>query len=679
MRRDAARIGLLLALVVAGSAASWPLASPGPAEDGAEAAAPASSRSAGSDSTGARRSACAFAVGEQFVVHHTMQTQSMLDQRALSVALLGIAPPAAAGQAAGVQTTTARAQWQLHLRVLRTTPGGASVLAARMAEFQAAPGLTDAESPLQGELHRPFLIELGPRCALRRFAWHAEADPLGSRTQQALVATIAFDLPADGATVRFAGEGMDAVGRYRHRSVLAATAHGLELARRKVGYATLHAGGDRPLAAVPTGPGLTATLTPGRWFERLELKEALRYGPVERPMATAETTLTAVTTSLAARGVAVDADDPSWIWGELLSTPARRAERVADQTQRGVPFDDAIRALERLHADPQARGGLIDRMVAWVLANPGQLGALRAWIQAHGRGSEQDKALCRILFEALGQSGLGRARAVLRSFALDLEFYEPLRVDAAFSLSTARGLGHEDVDALLALAAERRPVEAGSDIANYPAAAGAATLGAAVRTLREAGTDPSGELTREAIAALDAQIRSDAEPQHREGALMGVGNAGAEELFETVQPLLADPSERLRELAARALRRMPATVAVDALLNRLAVETSPAVKASLLRALLSQAELGGGALPNGALATALSHLGAAQPPMVQAPLMRLLLTIAEREPAAKAALVEVFRREHAKGVAADRSLMQQVGTVVPASTLIAAMNDSSHP
>ena len=665
--------GALLAVGLTSAAAlAWVAVRP-PGLDPTPSAAPADPADDGGGAITKTASACDFRAGDSWVVHQTMVSDVLVDRQALSGHVFGaVARLGRGGTDEPTQHTRSSAVWDLRVTVARADPAGGGILALQMVDVAQESAAGADGSALQGDLTPPFLLALGPRCELQRFGWRRDADVQGARTQQELVANYVFELPIHAEPGRYQGAGLDAVGQFRHRSVLGQTAHGFELRRRKSDYTTLHHDAHQGMQIALGGNGLGARLPAGRWHDALQLTESIAYRVGGERVAEATVTMTSRHSDVVAAALDVDVRSERWQWGELLSKPAlAEAETDEDADLRGIAFDDIVAEFAARLDDPSSNTGLIDRARRWIRANPRALGAMADWIRARATGSERDKSLCRIFFAALGASGLAEARGVLRTFVLDGEFYEPLRVDAAMSLATARNFGRDDLDALLALSRERRLPQAGSDLAGYPAASGAALLGAAVRSLRKTG-DPqvAGPLASEAIAAIREQIGPNSTPQQQAGALMGAGNAGAVELYDAVEPLLHDPSESVRELAVRALRLMPAEKALPTLTAQLGAESSDLVRVAVLQALISQSELADGKLPAETVQAVLDSLAGRQSSGVRMALLRLLGDAAAHVPAAKAALVAQFQAELAKGNAADSSVLRMIGRHVDANTLV---------
>jgi hypothetical protein len=369
-------------------------------------------------------------------------------------------------------------------------------------------------------------------------------------------------------------------------------------------------------------------------------------GPASAPSAAPTPTATPTPTAASAGSVAPPA-------APALSG----ARRVADP-------GPLLAQLER--EDP---GGLrvdaqIDRIVAWLAANPGSAPALAAWIREQNSRYDALAPWPRIALAALGAAGVAEARAVLRALAAGSGLSSALRLHALMHLGRSAGVDASDLDALVALSAQRTP-EPGAR-SSMVATAALSTVGA----LAQAGRLEDPAARERALSVVRIALEAETDPAYVLAAVQGAAASSEPALLPALEPLSSHGDAEVRAAVASALGQLPGGTDARWALAWASREATARVRAELARAVQSA----NGAEPSPDwTAWAIESL-----PTERGTSGRALVALAGAAAAAgsepaRDALLARFKAEQALGGTADTALLRDLGKHLDANTLGAAI------
>jgi hypothetical protein len=320
-----------------------------------------------------------------------------------------------------------------------------------------------------------------------------------------------------------------------------------------------------------------------------------------------------------------------------------------------------LAALERGNPTGEHTDAQIDRVIAWLRATPGGAAALREWLRTENGRYDTGAVWPRIVLAALGAVGGPEARTALRSLAAERALSQALRLHAVMHLGRTADVEATDVEALVALAAERAPTPgAHSDMV---ASGALSTLGAVAR---EGRLEDEAARTR-ALSVVRAALTTEVEPAYLTAAVNAAAASADASLLPALEPLAAHADRDVRAALATGLAQLEGGTEAPWALAWARRET-----VSRVRAALAEAAAEGGADQSwtdwavGALPTERGTAARA--------LVTLIGAAAEAgsEPA-RDALVARFTAEQRLGAMADRAVLDELGRHLDTTTLAKAI------
>lgn len=445
------------------------------------------------------------------------------------------------------------------------SPDG-SVLLARL-------GRVSGEAILRsGSLDAPFLLRIAPDCSIAGFARHAATPLLAARAQQAIVHQLFFRLP-EKDTASF--EGRDTTGAYQAIAVRSDQA----LQRRIVAYEKVWEN-TAPMPRVDRSL-LTVRRDAGIWFSSMEGQETLRAGPA----ASTETELT-VTPAAIMPGWLASAPraESQYVWEDLLprwlaplpTSGFSSQDRREQEAVKHISVEEAVEQFtERVRTHPNIND---------------QWKALATYFEArpdtipHFEKKLRENALAPKLrapaFLALGMARVPEARDALLHVKDDRRAATQSRMNAALVL-----VNRKDVDVALArsLRADAGPVL--SRAALEPERNYARTAALALGMMGAVHGERMPEVAVEARGMIGGLLASASGPAELSIAFGAIGNLGDPSYLPDIARWSQHQSPLVREVAVKALRRLPLPTVHDLLLGWLGRERDPATRRELYRTL----------------------------------------------------------------------------------------------
>ncbi len=608
----------------------------------------------------ARDLRCTPKLGTHHVYEGQLSLDNVLQTGALYTLLSGVRQGGSQAKDSGVQRFVSKAEWTLNMRVLRSDSAKGSVLAVRYARMIAT------KLPKPGDIEPVFLVQLGPRCNIERFAWRKSADKDGARSQQSYLRIVDFKLPGEGKLGKHRGTATDERGTYDYNALLSVVKGEAVLDRRKIRYRSGYKHKHRLATHLGVkGPGLKVKLSADAWFESATINEEHRLGRVDNLVARHQIDLSMKLIGHEAdERLDVNVDDDNWQWGILEKGKAATARNTAVNPKLvGVPFARFIGDINKMLDQKLDGVGLAKFMKAWLAANPKSIHEIERWLRTHGTKRGRNLKIAKSLLTHLASSGRPAARDLLRRLITDPGLDEVLRSHATVSLMGAKGFDKSDLDALLALS--RREQGTNQD-ANYATATGKVLVGAVAHKHKKLNP----ELAKLAVQEVAANLANATNDKDLKTALTAVGNTGAEELLPALTPHLSHEDPYIRKDAADALRLMPLASTAETFIKRMAIEQESIVKEALVEAMWFKSFESNKPPPQQVLAAALQHYQSPQSQGVTRKLTTLLGEAVKTSEAAKQALIARFRAELAKKANADTMLLQKIGRYIPAEELM---------
>ncbi|MFV8749553.1 HEAT repeat domain-containing protein [Nannocystaceae bacterium ST9] len=514
-------------------------------------------------------------------------------------------------------------------------------LRAALSDVSHTQSLTLPEERVTGSLTEPFFVDIDASCRLVDFGFVPQWEARKRRLVQSALATHEFVLPPRAGLESWTATQSDGLGSFEASYAIApsATNRKARVDRRKAAYAGQ--GGEAfGLSLVVVASEARANFDPERpqWLTAsagLERVQILVQGQVEADLLQRFSLLRDD-----ARFVAVpqlspdDADfrDPADLDIEH--------ERLVDAEQASRTYDEAIE-------------GFLAHFVGGD-ADPSYAAAreLAGWLKSHPEGAQLlaealrddaiDDAARPALFLGLELSGTDESRGVLSELLVDPQLRSVDRARAASALADIGEPTRSTAELLLA--------QAQSD--GDPMVANVSVLGLGSMAKRS-GDDELRSYVRD---SLDGALASAADESHARVLLDAMGNTGDSAFADTLESHLAAESAATREHAAQALGRLDPEQAGPRLLDRLELETDPAVSVAIVGAYEGPASVD-------AIAAMSAKLTDSTSVAERAALINWLGAASSSEPAAQRLLVAHVRRE------TDVRLLQQIGAYVPAAEL----------
>lgn len=552
---------------------------------------------------------CHFEVGESLSFEVKLAGTVSVDPSAL----LG---RTTAGRAEAPSTHTSRLQGLLRWQVLDSGPAG-----ARMA------GVLDEKT--RGRLN--FGLEIEPGCRFARLGVPSEFDPGVVDQLRALLALANVRLEPQA---RWQDEAIDGLGRAEVQYLRRADG---SVSRRKMHYIALH--GDQRLHASVEQSATELVPDPaGRWLRSLVSHEVIVVGLDGR-----EVTRSDVRLSL--HRVQDPSAEPLPMLGALswlsADTPLPRPPAPAKASPQVTLLspDELLEGLA-LYAGSKDRVGALELMMAQLLAQPGLRQELGDRLIQGNLPVQATEVFVLALRELGDEAQLVRlARADLPEADLSRTWH---------ALSKLKTPGPQALQVLLERS--EAPGRQG-DMARL-------SLGTLTSRVE-------GELRTRAVQGLaDGLASAPVDSESLAAALAAVGNSGAHELFDAVEPWLHDEAQGTRSQAAQALRNMPCPEADAALMQVLTEDAQAGVRRRAGQTLSARAQKGLGGLDTQALGAVASRLALEPDPDTRRALIELLGRSAD--PAAQTQLAAWFRLEP------DDDNRRSIGRFVSARALASA-------
>ena len=516
---------------------------------------------------------CAFEVGA--MASYAIETTSALDMDMRKVQE-ALGTPQQGGQKAklDVQSTPAQRReqaerWRLDTEVLaRSKRGEAFVLAARLVPGEGTTQVTDGG--------RTFLMRVSADCSIADFARERDASKAGAYAQQTLLSSLGYSAREgvvdviDGlgeSKVRFWRDGAQVRGQVqRYTRSFARTGGLLELA---------------PSLSVETS-ARAVTMASAGWFAESQGDATLTLLVQGAPSARIEHAHKARQIEAKGWRSGASALDTSWVWGRVLDDSRHAVAKKPSWTVRqelvGIKAGVALgQVAEMMRTGSKGLMGYSGYLRDWIRANPGQLGALKAWLlRPLKRETKEEAQLRSVLFMALGKANTPESRALLMAIMTDGQHKRGDTSAAGLALVRANPVPEGYIDALVAGSKELDRHGAMTSLLGMVAS-------------EQADQNPAVAATARAeIRKLLSAAESTAATRQ---ALIAVGNAGDPSMVKDLQPFIDGEDAELRALAVRSLRRMPAQAAlpiVEQVLDTSADEGMQMTAMKVLQAQLQQ-------------------------------------------------------------------------------------------
>ncbi len=502
--------------------------------------------------------------------------------------------------------------------------------------------LSQPEQRVGQPLDAAFFVRVGRDCRFAGQGYPPDWAPTTRRFVSSMLSSLEFGVVAPGP--RYELEQSDGMGRYLAKYEATVREDGaVELVKAKTSYRQDQRGGVLGVQVQLVSARATATLArSGRWLDRAAGFEHARITMKDTVLADLELRYALERDDAAFVRPGEAADGGAIDWQDPFVMPTQIAAAV-DPELVALTLDGALKRFAALYLKT-AKGDAYAAALflsAWLKAHPDEAGTLVAQVRAGGIVEAMRPAV----FLALELAGTPQAR-LARSAALeDPKMPELDRARAASALSDVPEPTREAGRALVE--ASRNPdstLVAGTSVR---------ALGHLVERL-ETG---DAELKRELQDALRGELQSAKNDSRAIDVVDAIGNTGDEGFASELSLRLAATSPSMREHAARAFRKMESTAAAPSLLERLRVESDPAVRVAIVETLLAL-----GVRDPDAMALATTLVATEGTPAVRAVLIRWLGAAADL-PVARAGLVAQFHREQVP------QLLQLIGRYVSADEL----------
>lgn len=509
---------------------------------------------------------------------------------------------------------------ELQSQVLRRGGEGSVVLVARWVSNDRT---TRKAAP---RVDAPFLVELNAGCQVTGYARLKSTDVDSARVQQASIFDWAFSVPR-GETGAFSGRSgfgeYDATVRRRRDSQGSLLVRELKGYRRVWGSdtATPHVAIKRSTLAVHVAPGV--------WFDSFEGEQEISAPGVPA----AKTVWKAVRVALrddALAGVSLDVSDYEWV--DLLpQLPRQQVERTPQELKRqqALATKTYAQAMEMFADNLLASDNIEDQwrdLTLYLEARPELISMLQKTLRYQQLPSKAQE----VAFLSLSKVRGVEAKDALRAMAADTSLPPMDRVRAAISLASRNDVGAAEADAFLAQA------KGGLHSKNKPERfyARNALLAAGM----VAGVSKNPEAARAVRQAVEPHLGSSDKRLSRV-AFAALGNVGNVQDLGLIERWSYESKVEVRTWVPQALRRMPLAQVGRFELEWLRRETAPDVKRELWHLLDRQLADERQPLPDEFISVAISDLKAQHPALTRQSLIKLLSTVSEKMPEAKAALL----------------------------------------
>lgn len=544
---------------------------------------------------------------------------------------------------------TRTVEGDLLLRVLDAGEEGASPRKLTLAAVLDRPEVRVGGAPaaaLEQDLSVPVLFEMDTECRLYGFAPSAPIGAAAANLWKGTLNMAEMVIAAPGTRPSWTVEQADTTGTFVASYERRDGEGGASTIRRSRGaFTALHDDARGAASASILRSTAAATYLPGAGFFRdLQVEEHVTLAMNGAPMADVEATMT-----LQGKDVAADT---AGFWtrafpGDLAFTPLDErtaapprlpyANRPPIEGLRDRPLPAILAEVGTFLAQkPQPDfDGALNLLVQSIRTDPARAAALLAEVRAGGAGADAAS----MIFLSLGLAGGKEATAALTSALQDPRLSEAHRLQA---LSALAGVPDPDAAVTDTLLQVREP-------------RGAAVL--ALGALAHNPHLPAAERQR-ITAALDGELDAARSASEKISALGALGNAADPALRGRVASFTGSAEPGVAAAAYRALRKMDALPPAGELLESYS-KAQDAPTREAIAAVLPAATLGASDV-----ARAAGLLAEPQPPAARAALIRLLGAAAQRDAAAKAALVRQLRVE------TEPSLLSLIGRYLDASDLM---------
>lgn len=528
-------------------------------------------------------------------------------------------------------------------RVLEEKAGG-WVVGAAMSNVNLSSGGSVASGRDIADLEAPFLLQIGKNCQFRELGFDP-ATPTKARQQlQGLLRSVEVIL-APGAAAQWVSRHRDGVGVFEasySRGGASPDGEGLVLSRQRGHYETtglpsLGSMGGQVSVEVLDSSARMVLPQDGRWVREIEDREHLK-------VKLADKLLSEVSAVVNVRRVDEDGPLPAsltelsmskFAWGDA---PVIARERTAAP----APLSPELQAadLDGALADFQGRLGqgagaalnAARTLAGYLAAHPETIASLLERI----RSGAIDGKLHSTLFLALELTGTKQAEDALGGVLASSAYSGMNRSRAAAALA---GIANPTIHTAETLLAQTHASGGGEekDVAN----ASLLALGSLSHRVQTRSPDVA-KLTRETLTERLHTLR---QADDLTATLDAVGNAGDKGLAQAVEPYKKDESAAVRAHAARAYRHMDAATSESGLADWLGTEPDAKVRLAISESLAESAHNDSQSLSKNVVDVAIARLAQETDPRARASLIRLIGTAVASEPAAKQALVAQFRRE----------------------------------
>lgn len=485
----------------------------------------------------------------------------------------------------------------------------------------------------------PFLIELGRDCRFKGLAFKPRLDVQVRSQLEALVRSMEVVLPI-APVAQWTVRQEDAMGSYQGRYRLDKADGEAVIFRHRTPYFASRLPAGVPAMGAPhidvVASEMRATLdASGAWVTALSSHDTLRVSLHQQLLAEMKGALEVRRIECAALARLHDLPVADFIFGSGVQPEQAMPEPKAPSVELAAA--DLKTALSDFRKRLSAgRGGLHDAvatLAGYLVENPEAIAELMRLL----RGDALDPKLHSAIFLALERTGTPEAERALSQALGDARLTVVDRMRAAAALGDFPRPTQRTVDALLAQA---RP-GAGPE-AREVAQSALLSLG----TLAHNSATASPELAERAREELAARLRAPSSPEETIATLDAVGNSGAQALMSSVERYTKDRSAQVRAHAAAAYRNSQGAHEEAQLTSWLRSEPEPSVRRAIVTSLFERSSATRGAAPSSELvSSAVEWLPREEDAQVRRQLIRLLGAASPTAPAAKAALVEQFRRE----------------------------------
>lgn len=513
-------------------------------------------------------------------------------------------------------------------------------LRAALSDVSQSQTLTLPEERARGPLTAPFFVDVDASCRFVGFGFARDWDARRRQLVQTTLLTHEFVLPPTGRTRGWSANQSDGLGPFAASYAMTSATRGpaLHIERRKAAYDGQGAAA-LGLSIVVLGSEATASFDRERpaWMTAtsgLERVQVRVQGEVAADLLQRFSLTRDDARFVAMRAVGPEDAD----FRNAFDLDVERGQ-VVDARTAQMSYEDAVQAfLARFDGTGDPSYAAARQLAAWLKSHPEAARRLVADLRA---GAIADAARP-ALFLGLELSGTDAARDALSEVLVDPRFQGLDRARAASALSDIGGPTRGTAELLLAQAKQ-----------DGDAMVASVSLLGLGKLARRSDDDELRTYVRD---SLGRELAAAADEGTTHLVLDAMGNSGDPAFIDELGTHLGAERAATRQHAAEALGRLDPAEAGPPLLDQLARETDPDVRATMVGAYRGPATTDAISLMSDKLATSTSLAE-------RAAIIGWLGSASQTQPEARSQLVAHGQRE------TNARLMQQIGTFVPAAAL----------